>query len=203
MNGNADPFQEQQPQVAAQLAQLQRKVQHYLDKTTPFIAYRWIALAAVTLTYALRVYYLRGFYIVTYALGIYNLNLLLGFLSPQIDPELEAPTLPSKRDDEFQPFMRRLPEYKFWYGFVPLRDNIHVFRRLSSMKSLLLGMGATFFQAFDVPVFWPILLIYWFVLFTVTMKRQIKHMIKYRYVPFSFGKKVRVLGVCDDDKYCS
>lgn len=58
------------------------------------------------------------------------------------------------------------------------------------MKSLLLGMGATFFQAFDVPVFWPILLIYWFVLFTVTMKRQIKHMIKYRYVPFSFGKKV-------------
>lgn len=115
MNGNADPFQEQQPQVAAQLAQLQRKVQHYLDKTTPFIAYRWLALAAVTLTYALRVYYLRGFYIVTYALGIYNLNLLLGFLSPQIDPELEAPTLPSKRDDEFQPFMRRLPEYKFWY----------------------------------------------------------------------------------------
>lgn len=114
MNGNADPFQEQQPQVAAQLAQLQRKVQRYLDKTTPFIAYRWIALAVVTLTYALRVYYLRGFYIVTYALGIYNLNLLLGFLSPQIDPELEAPTLPSKRDDEFQPFMRRLPEYKFW-----------------------------------------------------------------------------------------
>lgn len=58
------------------------------------------------------------------------------------------------------------------------------------MKSLLLGMAATFFQAFDVPVFWPILLVYWFVLFTVTMKRQIKHMIKYRYVPFSWGKKV-------------
>ncbi len=29
-----------------------------------------------------------------------------------------------------------------------------------------------------------------FVLFFVTMKRQIMHMIKYRYVPFSFGKKV-------------
>ena len=29
-----------------------------------------------------------------------------------------------------------------------------------------------------------------FVLFFVTMKRQILHMIKHRYVPFSFGKKV-------------
>lgn len=29
-----------------------------------------------------------------------------------------------------------------------------------------------------------------FILFFVTMKRQIMHMVKYRYVPFSFGKKV-------------
>lgn len=43
---------------------------------------------------------------------------------------------------------------------------------------------------FDVPVFWPILLLYWLLLFTVTMKRQIKHMIKYRYLPFTTGKKV-------------
>ena len=45
-----------------------------------------------------------GFYIITYALGIYNLNLLLGFLTPQVDPELEGPTLPSKREDEFRPW---------------------------------------------------------------------------------------------------
>lgn len=31
---------------------------------------------------------------------------------------------------------------------------------------------------------------YWLVLFTVTMKKQILHMIKHRYVPFSWGKKV-------------
>ena len=41
---------------------------------------------------------------------------------------------------------------------------------------------------FNVPVFWPILLLYFIALFTLTMKRQIKHMIKYKYVPFSFGK---------------
>jgi hypothetical protein len=43
---------------------------------------------------------------------------------------------------------------------------------------------------FDVPVFWPILLLYFIVLFVITMKRQIKHMMKHKYVPFSFGKTV-------------
>ena len=64
--------------------------------------------------------YAAGFYIVTYALGIYNLNLLLGFLTPQVDPELEGPTLPSKGQDEFRPFVRRLPEFKFWCATVGL-----------------------------------------------------------------------------------
>ncbi|KAH8054504.1 hypothetical protein JL722_8853 [Aureococcus anophagefferens] len=43
--------------------------------------------------------------------------------------------------------------------------------------------------AAEIPVFWPILLIYFFALFFLTMKRQIKHMIKHKYVPWSWGKK--------------
>jgi len=61
-------------------------------------------------------------------------------------------------------------------------------RRYSSCKAFCIGFAATFFAVFDVPVFWPILLLYWFVLFFLTMKRQIRHMIKYRYVPFSVGE---------------
>lgn len=61
------------------------------------------------------------------------------------------------------------------------------------------------------PVFWPVLVVYFLILFGLTSKfshtqellegveyhtdlpgvlvrRQIQHMIKYRYVPFSFGK---------------
>jgi hypothetical protein len=53
-------------------------------------------------------------------------------------------------------------------------------------------MAMTLLPMFDVPVFWPILLLYWLLLFAVTMKRQIKHMIKYRYLPFSTGKKVSI-----------
>ena len=36
--------------------------------------------------------------------------------------------------------------------------------------------------------FWPILLVYFVALFALTMKRQIKHMWKHNYVPWSRGK---------------
>jgi hypothetical protein len=60
--------------------------------------------------------------------AIYLLNLLLAFLQPKFDPSIQddimaddmeeggdTPTpLPSSRDDEFRPFVRRLPEWQFW-----------------------------------------------------------------------------------------
>lgn len=48
-----------------------------------------------------------------------------------------------------RPFSRRLPEFQFW---------------LSSQKAVLLSFGMTLFSIFNVPVFWPILLIYFFIL---------------------------------------
>lgn len=106
------------PPAVAKLEALQAKagqrLQAALDASTPHIAGRWAGWGALVLLYLLRVTLLRGFYIVTYGLGIYNLNLVLGFLSPQIDPETEGPELPTKSDQEFKPFVRRLPEFKFW-----------------------------------------------------------------------------------------
>jgi hypothetical protein len=67
------------------------------------------------LAYTVRVYLLRGFYIVTYGIAIYNLNLVIGFLTPAFDPEAEEPGLPTdSAEAEFKPFVRRLPEFKFW-----------------------------------------------------------------------------------------
>ncbi|XP_057949696.1 protein RER1A-like [Malania oleifera] len=155
-----------------------QRYQHLLDKITPHVLRRWIAFAAVTFLYTVRVYFVQGFYIVSYGLGIYILNLLIAFLSPQVDPEIQdlsdGPTLPTRGSDEFRPFVRRLPEFKFWYSIT---------------KAFCIAFVMTFFSVFDVPVFWPILLFYWMVLFTLTMRRQISHMIKYKYVPFSFGKQ--------------
>ena len=48
------------------------------------VAGPWVATAGLALLYALRVWALGGFYIVTYGLGIYLLNLFIGFITPQV-----------------------------------------------------------------------------------------------------------------------
>lgn len=114
-----DPAQE--PLAVQKLEELTKKanvhIQRFLDKAAPHRAYRWLGLAGLFVLYVLRVYLLDGFFIVSYALAIYNLNLVLGFITPSVDPELEGPVLPSKNDDEYRPFVRRLPEMKFWYAY--------------------------------------------------------------------------------------
>lgn len=100
-----------------------------------------------------------------------------------------ASGLPTKEDQEFRPFVRRLPEFKFWY---------------STTKAIAIGFFCSWFEIFNLPVFWPVLVVYWLILFGLTsmfaqtrkvqhpltnaVRRQIQHMIKYRYVPFTVGK---------------
>jgi hypothetical protein len=154
--------------------------QSLLDKSTPHPISRWIFTFLLITVFIARVLLTKGWYIVTYALGIYHLNLFIAFLSPKIDPAMsdfeeadDGPELPTKVNEEFRPFIRRLPEFKFWY---------------SVTKSTFIALLCTFFELFNIPVFWPILVMYFITLFCLTMKRQIKHMIKYRYIPFTHGK---------------
>ncbi|CAM8885944.1 unnamed protein product [Rhodiola kirilowii] len=88
---------------------------------------------------------------------------------------MEGPGLPTKESDEFRPFVRRLPEFKFWYALT---------------MAFCIAFVLTFFEfdALDVHVLRPILLIFWFIFFVSMMKRRIMHMVKYKYVPFSVGK---------------
>ena len=51
---------------------------------------------------------------------------------------------------------------------------IYVNDRLSSTRATLIAIFCTLSEAFDVPVYWPILVMYFFVLFTLTMRRQIQ-----------------------------
>jgi len=173
-----DSTQSRRPNiVVAFFKRLGELHQLYLDKSTPYVNSRWSVWLLLMVVYGIRVFILQGWYIITYALGIYLLNLLLAFLTPKIDPALEldddGPSLPTRSSEEFRPFMRRLPEFKFWYG---------------ATKAVTICMFLTFFEAVNIPVFWPILVMYFIILFTITMKRQIRHMIKYRYIPFSHGK---------------
>jgi hypothetical protein len=165
----------QSSKVERIVSQFSRRYQNLLDRTVIHTSARWGGFALLLTLYWIRVWFSQSHYIVTYALHIFLLNLLIGFLSPAIDPETEGPTLPtSQRDDEFRPFARRLPEFKFWY---------------SCFRGTAISLVLTFFSLFDIPVFWPILLIYFIALFVLTMRRQIAHMIKHKYIPFNLGKK--------------
>ncbi|KAL8443394.1 hypothetical protein Emed_006850 [Eimeria media] len=172
-----------QPFSSRVFASVSRMSNAYLNKSILYLKTRWLAFFACLAFYLLRVYLLAGFFVVTYGLGIYLLNLLIGFISPQIDPETEEYVLPvrgsgggggSADSGEFRPFLRQVPEFKAW---------------VSGMRALLIAIGMTFFEVFDLPVFWPILLVYFILLFVLTMKQQVKRMIKYKYLPFSWGKQ--------------
>lgn len=114
---------------------------------------------------------------VAYSLGIYLLNLFLAFISPKFDPSLETDTdmedglpngessLPTKNDQEFKPFVRRLPEFKFWHA---------------ATRAILLAFCCCWSEIFNLPVFWPVLVVYWLILVFLTMRKQIQSMIKYR-----------------------
>lgn len=160
------------------ITKISQTYQSYLDLWTPYVVSRWLFAIFLLLLFMLRVIVTQGWYIVTYALGIYHLNLFISFLTPKIDPAMdfddyEGPQLPTRANEEFRPFIRRLPEFKFWY---------------SVTKSTLVAIVCSMFNVFNIPVFWPILFMYFITLLCITMKRQIKHMIKYRYLPFTHGK---------------
>ncbi|KAF7321526.1 Protein RER1 [Mycena kentingensis (nom. inval.)] len=176
--------------IQGQFSRINRQYQQLLDRWTPHTLNRWLATGALLLVFFLRIVLAQGWYIVCYAHAIYLLNLLLAFLQPKFDPSLQedlmaddaeggtndTSPLPSSRDDEFRPFVRRLPEWQFW---------------LSTTRATVVALFCTLSEAFDVPVYWPILVVYFFVLFALTMRRQIQHMVKYKYVPFDIGRKAR------------
>lgn len=155
---------------------LPRRLRALLDKATPYPAARWLALAALVAGYALRVYLLNGWYIVTYGVAIFVLNLFIGFISPQADQDADGPVLPTKggSDGEYKPFSRKVPEFTFWF---------------SATRAVLVAYALTLFDVFNVPVYWPILVVYFLALFVATMRRQIADMVKRRYIPCSWGKK--------------
>ncbi|EOR03724.1 Protein RER1 [Wallemia ichthyophaga EXF-994] len=116
-----------------------------------------------------------------------SLNLFLAFLTPKFDPSIEEDEQMDNieggaedshsnsygggggyglgaggvmdQDEEFRPFIRRLPEFKFWY---------------SATRAIVVSLLCTTTQATDIPVYWPILLLYFFILFSLTMRRQIE-----------------------------
>ena len=147
--------------VIAVLTASPQQYQAYLDKSTPYVSYRWATTSILLVLFFLRIVFASGWYIVAYCLGIYLLNLFLAFLQPKFDPSLSQDegledgesSLPTKQDDEFRPFIRRLPEFKFWHA---------------ATRAITISFICSWFEIFNLPVFWPVLVMYWLILFSLT-----------------------------------
>ena len=61
---------------------LSRIYTFYIEKTINYKLHRWIVFVLTLVLYVRRIVHVHGFYLITYALALYLLNLWLGFLSP-------------------------------------------------------------------------------------------------------------------------
>lgn len=155
----------------------------FLDYITPHIIARWIVSYFIMLAFMGRIVWVEGWYIVCYTWAIFVLNMFLKFLTPKFDPSIEQDIQNDsveagvgkmdENDEEFKPFIRRLPEFRFW---------------LKTTVSTIIAIICSLIPIFDIPVFWPILVAYFIILFILTMRRQIQHMIKFKYLPFDLNK---------------
>ena len=148
------------------------------DKIIIYRFQRWVAVMILAIIYFLRVFTKKGYYALTYCIGIHFLNSFIGFISPLDDPEEDLEEgdshLPQSNNEEFRPFQRKVKEYEFW--------------RIM-FWTLIFAIPMTFNEAFNIPVFWPLLLVYFLLIFFLIMRKQIQHMIKYHYLPWDSGKR--------------
>lgn len=157
-------------------------IQMYTDKIVPKRTERWGVAILLFLIFILRILIKQTHFLVTYIVMLYILHGLINFLTPK---DAEYPDifddfekdfeLPANIDNEFRPFIRRLPEFQFWSFF---------------MKHVCGALFTTFFEIFDISVYVPILVMYFILIAALTAKNLSRHMKKYGYNPFFSEKKI-------------
>ena len=155
-------------------SELAMQMETLILKTKPYTLYRWLAWGALAIIFLLRLSIGHRFYTIGYIAGIYCLNCLVLFVSPKLDPELYGrDVLPTATDDDYRPFVRKLPEFVFWQRLMTCAVIAHI---------------ATLLPFLDPPVYGPLLLVYLLFVVVLTFRARIAHMIRNGYVPFDWGK---------------
>lgn len=163
------------------------KLRHAIDKLAVHRRMRWGAFALVFTAFSYRMVSLDGYYAAMYLLGFYIIQNLIQYITPSELPTIqeeeemgaavydipESVTV-NRSDDNSKPILRKLGEFKLW-------------------KKIFLAASicflATFVEALDVPVFWPILLFYFLFVLVSVVARQYQHMRRYGYTLGDFFKK--------------
>uniref|UniRef100_A0A7S3CJG4 Protein RER1 n=1 Tax=Strombidium rassoulzadegani TaxID=1082188 RepID=A0A7S3CJG4_9SPIT len=158
-----------------------RKYRLFMDTIVVYPSQRWVYFGLCLVSFLYRVMSTGSYGFLLYCLGVMYLKNLILFLQPQDElmSELEIAVegdfvLPMKESDEFKPFERKRPEMEVW-------------KQLSFFTTI--ALVCTFFEFFNFDVHPLILTMYFLLLCVLVFRAKIKHMLKYKYNPFEFGKK--------------
>lgn len=149
------------------------------DKLSPLPAYRWGFTGALVLLYAYRIFIIKSHAVVTYCAAVYLLHAFILFATPKDqsipDPfeEVDEEYNPSNIDNDFRPYVRRLPEYSFW---------------VFATQIVLTAFFLTLLDFMDIPVFIPILAMYFIFIVCMTAYKLWVHSHKFKYSLFFSSK---------------
>ncbi|CAD8068750.1 unnamed protein product [Paramecium sonneborni] len=171
---------------------------NYQKKIDRYILYRksrWIGNLLLILLYVNRISEIGGYHIVTYIYCVYQLQLIIEYFTPlglppvNLEDEeneddqfqndfVELPTTISNKnevnDKEYRPLLRTTSEFKAWQN---------------SVFSVIFAYMCTYIKLCNIPVYWPFLFSYFFVIVGMSIRKYIKHMKKYGYTILDFTKK--------------
>jgi hypothetical protein len=152
------------------------------DKIVLLRKERWGFLALLVILFYYRIFTTGSFYLMCYCVSFYLIYKFVAFCTPKeegipdpFEDFTEDVYLPTTIDDEFRPFIRRLPEFDFW---------------TFCTKMLISALLCTLFPIFDIPVYAPVLVIYICIILFLSAYRMRAHMAKYNYNPFRSLKRI-------------
>eukprot|EP00758_Cryptobia_borreli_P003407 Tbor_TRINITY_DN3726_c0_g1::TRINITY_DN3726_c0_g1_i2::g.2452::m.2452 len=147
--------------------------QQMMDRIVPFAAPRWVIFTLFFILFCVRIYVLDAFYIVAYGVCVHLLYYLVLAITPNDPDALNKDMMLPESEREHKPFVPKVMEFVVWKNM---------------LKVLFIGFFLTFISFIDIPVFTPILVLYFLVLFGLQVGSRVSHMIKHKYVPWNSPK---------------
>lgn len=159
---------------------LERFDQYVADKILIYIKTRWAIAGFLAFVYVSRVIINGSHVVVSYVAGVYLLHSFVSFMTPDdenipdpFDADYQDTYVPNNIDNDYKPYVRKLPEYTLW---------------VFTIQILVIIIILSMFEFADIPVFSPILISYFIFMLVVTLYTVISHSKKYKYNLLFFDK---------------
>ncbi|KAI5152152.1 hypothetical protein ENBRE01_2607 [Enteropsectra breve] len=144
------------------------------DNIKPYRRTRWTVFAALGLYFFCRIVKKDSHWLAAYVLCIYLIQCFILFATPkdssipdpfEAEEELQEYVAPTE-ENSHRPFIRNLPEYNFWTTVI---------------QYLLIAHAVICFDFTNLPVYIPILVLYFVFMVIATVVKLWEHSSKYKY----------------------